>query len=322
MVLPVTLLAMALLPGCSRKPFTESDFIMDTLVRIEVHGPRAETAARAALDEMRRVESLMSAYVETSDVSRINSQAGVAPVTISPETSFVLQEALRISEASWGAFDVTVGPLVGLWDIAGENPRVPSPEEIEDALEKVNYQRLQVKEGRAFLEAPGMRVDLGAIAKGYAVDRAAQILLDHGVTSAILDAGGNVYVVGSRSDGSPWRVGIRHPRREGEALAVLEASDTGVVTSGDYQRYFESDGVRYHHIFDPRTGYPARESASATVVSPSSVEADALSTALFVLGPVEGMNLIESLEGVEGLVVDAAGEITVSTGLFLTRVNP
>jgi len=321
-VLPVALLAMAILPGCSRKPVTESDFIMDTLVRIEAYGPRAETAARAALDEMRRVESLMSAHLETSDVSRINSQAGVAPVTISPETAFVLKEALRISEASDGAFDITVGPLVELWGVTSESPRVPSAQEIEAALEKVDYRRLHVKEDKAFLEDPGMRVDLGAIAKGYAVDMAAQVLSNHGVTSAIIDAGGNIYVVGSRSDGSPWRVGIRHPRREGDALAVLEASDIGVVTSGDYQRYFELNGVRYHHIFDPRTGYPARESTSATVVSSSSVEADALSTALFVLGPEKGMNLIESLVGVEGLVVDAAGEVTVSPGLVLTRLNP
>ncbi len=307
--------------GCAPKPHSESRFIMDTLVRIEAYGSGAPGAISAALDEMARIEALMSSHIPTSDVSRLNAAAGKHPVEVSDETAFVLTEALRISRLSDGAFDVTVGPLVEAWGITGERQRVPSSGEVERAVQLVDYRRLSLEGNVAFLEIPGMRVDLGAIAKGYAVDRAVRVLADNGISSALLDAGGNVFVLGNRPDGGPWRVGIRHPRRTEDALAVLEAKDLTIVTSGDYQRYFVQDGKRYHHIFDTSSGYPARGVMSATVVSRSSVEADALSTAVFIMGPTDGLALIELLEGVEALVMDQDGEVFMTPGLQPVKLD-
>jgi thiamine biosynthesis lipoprotein len=268
---------------------------MDTTITITAYGPKAKKAVSAAFAEMRRVADLMNANDPASEVAYINQNAGIKPVKVSPETFELLKLSLHYSQLSVGAFDVTVRPLVELWGIGKKDNYVPSKEEIQQALKLVDYRKLVLndQEQSVFLPVKGMGIDLGGAAKGYAADRARAVLQEYGVNSALVDAGGNIWTVGVRPDGEKWRIGIRHPRPEmgSKILAVLPAQDLTLVTSGDYERYFVKDDVRYHHIFDPRTGWPAQGVISATIVGTNGAEADILSTTVFVLGPKKGLAL-------------------------------
>ncbi|MEW5865482.1 MAG: FAD:protein FMN transferase [Bacillota bacterium] len=299
--------------------YVESQFLMDTYVSIRAVGPGARQAVGAAFDEMRRVEALTSRFVATSDVSRINQGAGGDPVQVSDETFMLLDRALKCSELSGGAFDITIGPVVDAWGFGTDKPHVPDAPTLARALSLVNWRALELNpEGKTVrLPLPGMSIDLGGIAKGYAADRAATVLRDHGIQHALIDAGGNIAAVGTRPDGKPWRIGIRDPRGENPADTigpVIVVKDAAVVTSGDYERFFVDNGQRYHHIFDPSTGKPASLARSATVIAKNSCDADMLSTAVFVLGPEKGLKVAESLDGVFAMVVGADGNLSFSAG--------
>ncbi|MDH5175012.1 MAG: FAD:protein FMN transferase, partial [Elusimicrobiota bacterium] len=205
-------------------------------------------------------------------------------------------------------------PLWKIWKFEGENLEVPEKVEIERALKLVNYHKMILKSDKISFAEKGMGIDLGGIAKGYAVDAAVRVLKKENINSAMVNAGGDIYVLG-RKQGKPWRIGIRHPRREGEILGTIEVEDRAIVTSGDYERFFFSEGKRYHHIINPKTGYPADECQSVTIVAKETTFADGLATGIFVLGPSEGMALIESLEGVEGVIVSKEGDVSTSSGL-------
>lgn len=321
-------LAVILLSGCrARGPggagqvplakAEKTEFMMDTVITITAYGPKAAEAVNAAMAEMRRIADLMNADDPKSEVSRINENAGRRPVRVSEDTFQVLKVAQRYSELSGGAFDVTVRPLVVLWGIGKKDKYVPDAAAIERARALVNWRDLVLDEGArtVYLKREGMGIDLGGAAKGYAADRAREVLLKYGVRSALIDAGGNIWAVGRRPDGRPWRIGIKNPRPEhgGELLAVMPSEDLTLVTSGDYERYFIRDGVRYHHIFDPRTGRPASKAISATIIGKNSLEADILSTAVFILGPDQGLALIRRLGNLEAVAV-TPDERIVSTG--------
>jgi thiamine biosynthesis lipoprotein len=299
--------------------YVDSQFMMDTYVSIRAFGEAAESAVAAAFEEMRRVEALMSRFIPTSDVSRVNQAAGAEPVQVSEEAFMLIERALEWSEASGGAFDVTIGPVVDAWGFGGDDPRVPDPDALAKAVALVSFRAIELDPVRKTvrLATPGMCLDLGGIAKGYAADRAAAVLRERGVKHALIDAGGNIVAVGSRPDGTPWHIGIRDPRGSSPTDTigpVVEVSDAAVVTSGDYERFFIAEGQRYHHIFDPKTGMPANLAESVTIVAPNSLDADALSTAVFVLGPSEGLKILEGLEGVSAMVVDSRGQLVYSPG--------
>lgn len=313
-------------------------FTMGTVARIVAEGPGAEAAVAGALEELDRLSLLFDRFRPYGDVWALNA-AGGEWVEVTPEVLELIEEAVRLAELSGGAFDPTIAPVIDLWGfvevgaqpeedghehsrapgsaptrMAGTEP--PDPQELETVLKRVGYRRIEVDpdRGRARV-GTGQTIDLGAIAKGYGVDRAAQLLKERGIVRGLVDLGGDIYALGTRADGSPWRLGIRHPRQDGALLGILRVSDAAVATSGDYERYFEHEGVRYSHIVDPRTGWPARELVSVTVVAPSGVWADALATAVFVLGKEEGLALLESLPGVEGIVVDAGLQVAMTSGL-------
>lgn len=297
--------------------FTGSEFVMDTLVSVTVYGPQAAENGRAALDEFRRLDRLLSAYLPDSDVGRVNAAAGREAVRVSRETAALVALSLKYAALSGGRFDPTVGPLVRLWGVGEGRTEPPSPVEIAAARRLVDYRRVMVDqaEGRLYLPQRGMALDLGGVAKGYAADRAAAALRARGVSSALIDAGGNIVALGTRPGGRPWRIGIRHPRREGQILGVLSVADRAVVTSGDYERFFLHGGRRYHHILDSHTGRPAEGFTSVTIVAPSSTLADLLSTAVFVLGPKDGPAFARR-HGAETLTVSAEGAVSVSRGLL------
>ena len=280
------------------------------------------SAAAAAFDEVfrefERFDTLMSVWREGSDVQQLNATAGRKAVRVSAEVREVLREAHRVSEWTEGKFDVTFGALSGLWKFDhDQDDRIPDAGEVQRRLPLVDFRAVEVDEhaGAAFLKGAGMRVHLGGIGKGYAIDRAVALLIRRGIRSFIVQSGGDLYAAGRRGN-RPWRVGIRDPRGPaGRTFAALDVTDATFSTSGDYERFFIRNGRRYHHILDPDRGEPARGCRSVTIVTDRAVIADGLSTGVFVLGPAAGMALIERLPGVEGVIVTDRNEVLVSSGL-------
>lgn len=294
-------------------------FCMGTVISQRVYGEKAEIAVMKVEEEIKRLETLMSFFLESSEITRLNNAAGKHEVELGCEALYVLNRAKYFSEMCDGTFDVTIGPVAKLWGIFTDHAKVPSKEEIDKALSFTGYKDITINNelGTAKLERVGESVDLGAIAKGYAADRAIEIYKQHGIESAFINLGGNVMVLGNKPEGSPWMIGIQNPLlQRGQCLGVVKAVNKTIVTSGDYVRYFEKDNVKYHHILDPRTGYPANSGLiSTTIVSEKSIGADALSTAIFILGLEEGMKLINSIKDMEAIFVTKDKEIYVTEGL-------
>ncbi|HXG00046.1 MAG TPA: FAD:protein FMN transferase [Bacteroidota bacterium] len=271
--------------------------------------------------EVNRIEQLMTDYSDTSEIGKINQRAGRDSVEVPTEVVELLQTARSFSERSGGAFDVTVGPLVRAWDFLGSDHDVPSRGRIRLLRRLVDFRNVVLDSTRVFLRLRGMRLDLGGIAKGYAVDRSVELLKRHGVRQAIVDLGGNLGVWwegASGLDSGVAEILIRHPRKEGKFFGSFRVGSAGISTSGDYQRFFIKDGVRYHHILDPATGYPVRDVVSVTIIAPDATSADALSTLVFVLGRERGMDFIKNTEGIEGIIVWEEGDslrYAVSPGL-------
>ena len=272
-------------------------FALGTLMHLRLYGPGADAALDGALERLEGLENLLSPRRRGSDVARINGAAGKGPVEVSPDTDRVLRLAREVAQASGGAFDPTVGPLVSLWDIGTPAARIPGKEEILRARELVAWRDLIPPDGTGKgwkLARPGQALDLGGIAKGYAGDDLMERLRRRGVLAGLLDLGGNILVFGPHPGGGNWTIGVQDPRKpRGTPLGSVSLEEGTVVTSGVYERFFEQKGVRYHHLLDPATGAPARSGLlSVTVVASSSALADALSTALFVLGPARSRSLL------------------------------
>lgn len=306
--------------SCSAAPRDRSDLVLGTVCSVRILDGGDRRALDAAFERLRGIEASMSANAEGTVVAGVNAGAGAGPVAAPDDVRYVIRKALSYSTLSGGAFDPTIGPVVKLWNIGMDGERVPSPEEIAAALPLVDAGAVEVDDaaGTVSLARAGMLLDLGAIAKGYAADEVARVLLEHRVKAAVVDLGGNVKVVGKKPDGSPWRVGIQDPfdsRGARIGIAELEGGAT-VVTSGVYERYFiGDDGEHYHHILDPATGYPVRNGlASVTVISSSSIDADGLSTTLFSLGLERGMALVETLDHVEAVFIDEEKRVYLSSG--------
>jgi thiamine biosynthesis lipoprotein len=322
MVLGCGLLAVGFLSaacGSRAAVHKRSEMIMGTVVEITTVSrdePAADEAMTAAFREIRRLDNLLSTYKESSAVSEVNRAAGRRAVAVGEEVLKLVGKALEVADLTEGGFNIAIGPAVTLWSVT-DQPHLPSADEIEAVRPFVDVRRIRAdgSENTLFLEQSGMRIDVGGIGKGYASDRAVAVLKQHGIAAGIVAVAGDIMTFGKKPDGRPWRVAIRHPRRDDAPLTELDLSDEAVSTSGDYERYFIMDGKRYHHILDPKTLYPAAASQSVTIVAREAIWADALATGVFVMGPEKGMALIERLPNVEGLIVDQTGNIHVSTGL-------
>ena len=285
---------------------------------------QAGVAITAAFAEIERIEQIMSEWRPSSELSQLNDNAGGPARPLSPELFEVLQRSKVIAEATDGAFDPTFYAVGQLWHFE-PGSRPPAPELIAERLALVGWRGIELdpNTGNGRLARPGMKVGLGAIAKGYGVDRASQVLHQHGFPHHIVEGGGDTYVSGTKA-GAPWKVGIQRPDRRG-SLAAIPANDRAIVTSGGYQRFIEVDGKRYAHILDPRTGWPLDESASAqsvTVAAANATDADAYATAVAVMGPEKGMAYIESHPGLGGVLVTRSGELSVSTNLRPLLILP
>jgi thiamine biosynthesis lipoprotein len=293
-------------------------YAMDTTLDITIQGEstsKAEEDTNAACALAKQIEAKTSRFDPDSDTSKINAAAGAAPVNVGKDTLYLVQKALEFSGLTGGAFDITVAPVAELWGFYDQEYRVASDEELAAVLPLVGYRDVSVDaaNGTVMLARTGMQIDLGGIAKGYAVQRMCDLLRERGVEHALVNFGGAVGAVGRRSDGKKWVIGIKDPRRSGGELAgELEIEDCYVSSSGDYERYFIEEGKRYFHIFDPATGRNPAGVIGTTVVGPDSTVADILSTALVVMGAERGMNLMNSQEGFDALTIDGTGK-TFST---------
>lgn len=286
----------------------------DTVVQIEVWGGTSEI-----MDHCEQLcedyEQLLSPTIETSEISRINS-AGGAPVEVSAETAELIRDGIRYGELSDGKFDITIASASNLWNFT-DNPDkiIPDADALAEAVTHVDYRSVQVDGNTVTLTDPQAKIDLGGIAKGYIADKMKEYLKSQGIEHALINLGGNMLALGSRYDGTPFRIGLQKPfAQNGTVLGSLSVTDCSVVTSGNYERYFEKDGVVYHHILDPDTGYPVENGLDqVSIISDLSVDGDALSTTCFVLGLDKGLELIESLDGIEAVFVTSDGEIFTSS---------
>ena len=301
---------------------TRSDNIMGTIVSITIwSGDEREGAAAigAAFDEFRRIQALMTSWTDDSVVARVTASAGQRKgAAVDDETLAVIQRSLEISRLTDGAFDITVGAFHDLWKFgSNQTGELPTDEQVAEAVRAIGWKRIKVdaKRKTVRLTRKGMAITLGGIAKGYAVDRAVAMLRERGFRNFIVQAGGDLFVAGRKGD-RQWVVGIRDPRGSRTTpFAITEIENKTFSTSGDYERAFVKNNVRYHHILDPKTGRPAMKSRSVTVMADDAITADGLSTALFVLGTETGLKLVEKLDGVEAVFVDADNQVHVSSGL-------
>jgi thiamine biosynthesis lipoprotein len=293
------------------------DGIMGTRIVVELWS-EDEAAGRAAidavLDEMRRIDEAMSTYKPTSELSLVNAQAAMKPVKISQELFDLLQTSIAYSKVTKGAFDITYASVGYMYDFR-ERVR-PDEEQIEDALPGINYRHLILDPATRTVKfaREGVRIDLGGIGKGHAVDRGIAVLQARGIEHALVTAGGDSRIIGDRF-GHPWVVGIRHPDRKEEVIARIPLEDAAISTSGDYERYFDENGVRYHHIIDPKTGHSASKVRSATIIGPTATRTDGLSKTAFVLGPERAIEIYNGLEDIDAILVTPDGQVLYTKGL-------
>lgn len=322
----VVLLIVTSFAGCWHIPATSTPVVikraqthMGTLVTITAVA-QAEDVAQAAItagfQEIHRLEELLSTWIPSSELSRVNAAAGREPVKVSPETMMILRLSIEIAKLTDGGFNIAIGPAVDAWSVT-ERAHIPGIEELSRLRPLVDLSLLRLDEqaGTAFLAKPGMKIDVGGIGKGFAAERAAAVMQSASATAGVVALSGDIKTFGRLPESSRFPFGIKHPRKEGVLLARIELQDEAISTAGDYERYFERAGIRYHHILDPRTLEPARGCQSVTVIAREGTLADGLDTGIFVLGPDRGMELVERLPDVEAVIVDSEGKILMSSGL-------
>lgn len=323
--LALSLLLLAVLSSCTpggERLFKKSRLSMDTIVTITV-ASSSETAAEAAIEkaftETERLAALLSYFSENSEVTAINRSAGVRPVVVSRETFDLVEKALYVSEKTGGAFDITVGPLMDIWNF--HDGVLPPDSAVQAKRMLAGYRDIKLDSVRksVFLMRKGMKIDLGGIAKGYIADKVVEVLKKTGIKAGVAAMAGDIKTFGKKPDGKPWKIGVKNPRplakdADADILAAVSFYDSAISTAGDYERYFIKDGIRYHHILDPKTGYPAGGCRSVSVIAADGVIADGFDNGIFVLGPLKGMSLLKSL-GIDGIIVDSAGAVTFTDGL-------
>jgi len=294
------------------KLIKQTRMMMGTFAEVSIYSHDEKTAGKAiegALDEMERMDRIMSNYKNDSELSKVNKKAAKSPVPCNTELLDVIEQSQYYSELSGGAFDITVSPIVALWGFFREKGHVPPDKEIEKLLPAVSYKNIVVKKnaetkksGTVFFKDIKTQIDLGAIGKGYAVDKALEIIKKCGVDNGCINLGGNIYVLGTPPGKNAWKIGVQHPRNSGEILGYLELKNEATATSGDYERFFEFNGKRYSHIINPQTGRPVSGTIATTIVAPTGTEVDALSTSVFVLGHEKGMELIKRIPNAEAMI--------------------
>jgi len=309
----VLFIIILLLCGCSitkKEPLSRTGFHFDTIITITLYDSKDDKILNTCFDYCKEFENLVSRTVKSSDISMVNHANG-QPVEVSDTTIELLKKGIKFGELTDGAFDITIAPLSELWDFKNNPGNIPSESEIIEALSHVNYKNIVIEGNTVTLTDPEAAIDLGGIAKGYMADQLKEYLLNEGVTSAIINLGGNVLTIGAKPNGTSFNIGIQKPFDEqNETITSVQVKDSSVVTSGSYERYFKVDATIYHHILNTETGYPCSNGLlGVTILSEESIDGDALSTTCFALGLEEGQELIASLEGIDAIFVTEDFEI-------------
>ena len=298
------------------RKFNETRLLMGTVVEVIVISDKEDVARKSIADAfsaMERVDRLMSNFKEDSDISRINRGAGIEDVAVDKDVIEVIKKSIYYSEISNGAFDITIGGVEELYKFEDKG-RMPEKGKFKNSVSLVGYKNIIINGNTVRLTKKGMKLDLGGIAAGYAVDKGIDTIKKNGVVDALINAGGDIRVIGESENGK-WKIGILHPREENKLINTLTLKDISVTTSGDYRKYFISGGKRYHHILNPSTGLPTEGVQSVTIIAPLAVDSDALATAVFVLGKKKGMEMIERLKDVEGIIIASDGLAIYSSGV-------
>lgn len=324
----VLCLALQALSGCARlRTANETELVLGTVINVTLYGNSSQEsldeAARAAIDKARELEQIFSVTLEDSELNNVNQNAAKGPVHVSSELYTVLERSLYFADLTDGAFDPTLGKLIKLWGIGTDHARLPDKDEISPLAGQKNYKKVVLNKSEQTVQftEEGFELDLGAIAKGYAADEMKKLLVDdYGITSGLLNLGGNIITIGSRYDGQPWTLGIadpKNPQDSNNPAVLLKVTGKTFVTSGDYQRYYTApDGKKYHHILDSVTGYPADTGlSSVTIITDCSMDADALSTAAFVLGEEKASSLLNTMDDIDAVFITEDGEITATPGI-------
>lgn len=303
------------------EPYSDRQFLMGTYVQVQIFDEGKEDVLDKVFDRIKELDKKITVSEKGSEVDQINDEAGIKPVKVSDDVYDLIKEAVYYSKDSDGGFDLTIGPITELWHIGFDDARKPDQKEIDEELALVDYKKVKLndEEHTVFLEEKGMRLDLGAIAKGYITDEAVDVLKENDVKSGIVDLGGNVYVLGDnpRNESGLWKVGVQDPNEARNTIVgTVTEKNKSLVTSGIYERNLEVDGVLYHHLFDSTTGYPfENDIAGVTIVSDTSIAGDGLSTAVFSKGVKGGMEYVERLDEVDAIFVTKEDDIYVSSGL-------
>lgn len=300
-------------------PLSRTELLLGTTVSISLFDHQDEAILDEAFEKVKTLENELSLNKDSTLLTELNASAGTKPYPVNDTLFDIVQKGYYYSELTDGSFDISIGPLVKLWSIGLPEARVPSPEEIQQVLPLINYQAIHLDEQAKtiYLDTPGMQLDLGGIAKGYIADTLAAFLKSKGVEHALIDLGGNIYALGTKVDGSLWKVGIQDPfENRNNTIGYIPIANQSVVTSGIYERYLEADGNKYHHILDPSTGYPFdNEIAGVTIISDTSIDGDALSTSVFSKGLEEGLEFVKSLPNVEAIFITKDSKVYVTDGI-------
>ncbi|MDU7243189.1 FAD:protein FMN transferase [Clostridium sp.] len=316
--------SLTILSGCSKdnkvtEPLSKTELLMGTVVTVTLYDSNDEGILDKVFTKVKELESTLSINENGTLVDKINESAGIEPVKVDYDTYTVIKKGLEYAKLSNGLFDISVGPIVKLWNIGLPEAKVPTQEEIDSRIPLVGYSDVELndEENTVFLKRQGMMIDLGGVAKGYTADVISDILTEEGVKSAIIDLGGNIFAHGSKVDGSTWRIGIQNPFSDrGDIIGTITVKNKSIVTSGIYERYIEKDGIKYHHILSPKTGYPyENEIAGITIISDKSSDGDALSTSVFAMGVEEGMKFVNTQEGIDAIFVTKDNKIYITDGI-------
>ncbi len=323
-ILLIVIIIVSIIPltACVKdnvQPISKTEYMLGTICTITVYDNKPESVIDKAFARIKEIENKMSVNKSGTELDAVADAAGKNFVKVSKDTFYVLKKGKYYSAQSSGAFDITVGPLVKLWGIGTDNARLPSQSEIDEKKSLINYKDLLLdeKDNKVMLKRQGMSLDLGGIAKGYSADEAARILKENGVKHAIVNLGGNILAINTNTNGKPWNIGVQDPfKTRGDSVGELEVTNKTVVTSGIYERYFEKNGKKYHHILNPFTGYPMDNNlASVTLVTDVSIDADAMTKNIFYLGVDKGMNYVNKKNGLQAIFITKDKKVYITDGL-------
>ena len=316
--------SLLIFSGCSKEeekkePLSRNELLMGTVITVTMYDSTDESILDDVFNKIKELEATLSINENGTLVDKINESAGIEPVKVDDDTYEVIKKGLEYSKISNGLFDITIGPLVKLWSIGLPEQKLPTQEEIASKLPLINYNDLVLDDAEktVYLKRPQMIIDLGGIAKGFTADIISEMLTEKGVKSAIIDLGGNIFAHGNKNEKDFWKIGIQNPLSErGGIIGTIKVQNKSVVTSGIYERYFEENGVKYHHILSPKTGYPYENNiAGITIISDKSTDGDALSTSVFAMGVEDGLNFVNSRDGIDAIFVTKDNKIYLSEGI-------